>query len=134
MSNRKDGNDFEAEFCEMLFSQGFWAHNMAQNVSGQPADVIAVKNGKSYLIDCKNCTGSRFTLSRIEENQKSAMNLWNKCGNGNGLFAIQICGEVYMVSANILQSKIDFGEKTFLTADDISNIGFTLSDWIRSLR
>ena len=40
-SNKKNGNHFEEEFCELLALHGFWAHTMAQNQVGQPADVIA---------------------------------------------------------------------------------------------
>lgn len=43
MNNRKTGNSFEAEFCDLLFQHGYWVHNLAQNAAGQPADVIAVK-------------------------------------------------------------------------------------------
>ena len=39
-TNRKIGNTFETEFCELLFQRGFWCHNMAQNAAGQPADVL----------------------------------------------------------------------------------------------
>ena len=53
MSNKKLGNSFEAELCEILSQHGFWAHNLAQNAAGQPADVIAVKDGEAFLIDCK---------------------------------------------------------------------------------
>ena len=53
MSNKKIGNDFEAELCEMLSLYGFWCHNLAVKSEGQPADVIAARNGKAYLIDCK---------------------------------------------------------------------------------
>ena len=42
-NNKKLGNTFENEFCEMMFMLNFWVHNLAQNKSGQPADVIAVK-------------------------------------------------------------------------------------------
>ena len=49
-NNKKNGNHFEEEFCELLALHGFWAHNMAQNQVGQPADVIAVKNGIPVLI------------------------------------------------------------------------------------
>ena len=56
-SNKQAGNAFERSFCEMLFSKGFWVHNFAQNRDGQPADVIAVRNGIAYLIDCKVCSG-----------------------------------------------------------------------------
>lgn len=72
-TNRKIGNSFETEFCELLFQHGFWCHNMAQNAAGQPADVIAVKGKTAYLIDCKVCSNNRFHLSRVEENQHFAI-------------------------------------------------------------
>ena len=75
-SNKKNGNRFEEEFCKLLAEHGFWAHNMAQNQVGQPADVIAVKNGIPILIDCKECETNRFPLSRIEGNQEGAMTRW----------------------------------------------------------
>ena len=52
MTNKKAGNLFEQEFCEILFENGFWVHNLAQNASGQPADVIAVKKG-SWMVCSK---------------------------------------------------------------------------------
>ena len=65
MSNRKLGNSFEAELCEILFENGFWVHNLAQNQAGQPADIIAARNKVAYLIDCKVCSGNGFPLSRV---------------------------------------------------------------------
>ena len=86
MSNKKSGNQFESELCEILSMYGFWCHNLAQNSAGQPADVIAVRNREAYLIDCKVCsTNKGFALNRMEENQDLAMNLWNECGNGQGI-------------------------------------------------
>ena len=42
--NKTMGNHFEEELCELLAEQGFWAHNLAQNQVGQPADVLAVRD------------------------------------------------------------------------------------------
>lgn len=90
MSNKKLGNSFETDFCQLLYQHGFWVHNFVQSKDGQPADVIAVKKGKAYLIDCKVCSNNYFNLGRMEENQISAMTLWEDVGNGNGLFAIRL--------------------------------------------
>ncbi len=90
MSNKKLGNSFETDFCQLLYQHGFWVHNFVQSKDGQPADVIAVKNGKAYLIDCKVCSNNYFNLGRMEENQINAMSLWEAVGNGNGLFAIRL--------------------------------------------
>ena len=93
MTNKKLGNSFEAEFCEVLAGSGYWVHNLAQNQAGQPADVIAVKDGKAYLIDCKVCsTAAGFKFSRIEDNQELSMQLWETCGNGTGWFALKLYG------------------------------------------
>lgn len=97
-SNRAVGNAFEQELCELLYAYGFWAKNLKQDNSGQPADVIAVRNKIAYLIDCKDCSSKGFDLRRIEENQITAMQLWDECGNGQGWFAIKIpTGDIYMI-------------------------------------
>ena len=97
MNNKRLGNSFEAEFCEILFENGFWTHNLAQNASGQPADVIAARNGKTYLIDCKVCSVRGFALSRMEENQDLSMELWKDTGNGEGWFAVLIGEQIVMI-------------------------------------
>ena len=90
-SNRAVGNGFETELCELLFGYGFWSHNLKQDSSGQPADVIAVKNKVAYLIDCKVCsTDKGFDLRRVEDNQELAMEMWEECGNGQGWFALKV--------------------------------------------
>lgn len=124
-SNKKTGNSFEREFCEILSSHGFWCHNMTQNQAGQPADVIAVKNMIPFLIDCKVCEHDRFPLSRIEENQRNAMTLWQSCGNGSGWFALKISTGIYMISISFL---ISVSQKS-LTAKDIMFAGHPLERW-----
>lgn len=133
MTNKKLGNDFESQFCEILFNEGFWVHNMAQNASGQPADVIAARNGKTHLIDCKVCsTKGYFPLSRVEENQELSMELWEKCGNGTGYFAILLPGNrIYMVSHWWVRH---FKEKqSSIREEEICNVGCPLTQWIESV-
>ncbi len=97
MTNRLSGIAFERELCSMLAVHGFWVHNIAQTASGQPADIIAVKNGRAYLIDCKVCANGKFDTRRIEENQDAAMCLWRDCGNGVGWFALKLDDEVRII-------------------------------------
>lgn len=128
-SNRKIGNDFEADLCEKLFAHGFWVHNLAQNQTGQPADVIAVKNRNAYLIDCKVCSTTRgFALSRLEENQDLSMTLWEECGNGEGWFALLLAGEIYMIPHMFIQvySKL----QSTLSPSEITKLGRPLDEWI----
>lgn len=128
MSNKKLGNDFESDFCEILYKEGFWCHNLAQNQAGQPADVIAVRNSKSYLIDCKVCSRARFPFSRIEDNQHMAMEAWQKSGNGHGWFALLCSGHVFMLDYETLkrlsksQSSITYAEMCFY--------GCALESWV----
>lgn len=88
MSNKSIGTAFEKEFAELLAEKGFWVHRLQDNQNGQPFDIIAVKNGRAYAFDCKDCVGRAFPLSRIEENQRMAMERWEECGNGTGYFAV----------------------------------------------
>lgn len=88
MSNKSTGTAFEKEFAELLAEKGFWVHRLQDNQNGQPFDIIAVKNGRAYAFDCKDCAGRSFPLSRVEENQRMAMERWEECGNGIGYFVV----------------------------------------------
>lgn len=126
ITNRSVGNHFEQEFCEILAGHGFWVHNLAQNSAGQPADVIAVKGGVPYLIDCKVCDRQYFSCNRIEENQSCAMRLWEECGNGEGWFAIRLMGEIFMVSLNELSGE----QKMNLNYEWFRARAFSLTEWL----
>lgn len=88
MSNKSIGAAFEREFAEFMSDRGFWVHILQDNRNGQPFDVIAARNGYTYVFDCKVCEGNTFLLSRMEPNQISAMKLWEGCGNEKGMFVI----------------------------------------------
>lgn len=127
MNNRKNGNSFEHRLCLSLSAYGFWCHNLAQNQQGQPFDVIAARNGRSHPIDCKQCVNDTFKLSRIEENQASAMTLWEQTGNGDGWFALEMSnGEVYFFTYFFLASLI----QTSLSEAEIKKAGIPLRKWV----
>lgn len=129
MSNRSIGNKFEDDFCRLLASEGFWVHNMAQNKAGQPADVIACKNKTPFLIDCKVCEKDEFPLSRIENNQDTAMSLWNFRGNGTGWFALKMSyGVIYMMSHEKLIELKATNKK--LNLKEIQTYGYAFYDWL----
>ena len=132
-TNKKIGNDFETEFCELLFNKGFWCHLFAQNQAGQPADVIAVRNGKAYLIDCKVCVNDTFPFSRIESNQHTAMTLWKQSGNGDGWFALQLSNkDIYMISHD---SMIVLSlNRSFIGEDIITDFGLPLWMWLKTCK
>ena len=129
MSNKKIGNDFEQELCEILSEHGFWTHNMAMNKAGQPADIIAVRNKVAYLIDAKVCSSRGFALSRMEENQELAMELWNSCGNGQGWFAIKLpTNEIYMIPHICIQA-YKRGQ-AYLSFSEIHELGKPFEKWV----
>ena len=121
MSNKKIGNDFEAELCEMLSLYGFWCH------------YLAARNGKAYLIDCKVCsTNKGFALSRMEENQELAMTLWKECGNGDGWFAILLAGIVYMIPHFIIEAFVN--SQAYLSPKEIFEYGKPLDKWVKKCK
>ena len=130
MSNRKLGNAFEAELCELLSEYGFWAHNMAQNSAGQPADVIAVRNKVAYLIDCKVCSTNGFALSRMEDNQDLSMGLWKECGNGEGWFALKLRdGRIFMIPHFTIRA-LRNSSKSSINEKEVFEYGMLLEKWI----
>ena len=128
MSNKKLGNSFEAELCEILAKAGFWAHNLAQNAAGQPADVIAVKEREAFLIDCKVCSQGKFQFSRIEENQDLSMRLWRDCGNGNGWFALKFDTGTYMVDRESIRNCSE--RHPAMTPELAEMYGHSLEEWL----
>lgn len=132
-SNRKVGNNFEQDLCEILFENGFWTHNLAQNQAGQPADVIAVRNRRAYLIDCKVCSTSKgFSLKRMEDNQDLSMTLWQECGNGEGWFAILLAGQIYMIPHTVIKAYSKL--QSYLSPSEISLLGRSVEDWVALCR
>lgn len=128
MSNKKIGNDFENEFGEILSENGFWVHNFAQNQAGQPADVIAVRDGGSFLIDCKVCITGRFQLNRIEENQQLAMKHWVDMGNEEAWFALKIENSIVMMRYSDLMLLKTV--KSSLNKSEILKHGVMFEKWV----
>lgn len=85
-------------------------HFCTPNSTGaQPCDIIACKNGKTVLIDCKTLskTATAFPKRRIENNQLLAMKKFEKCGNGAGgrcFFAVLHGDKIYMLPLGMIES------------------------------
>ena len=128
MNNKQAGTDFEREFCEILAGDGFWSHFMGGSKNGQPADIIAVRNEKAYLIDAKDCQNDRFVLSRIEANQDTAMRYWEMCGNNQGLFALNTINGVYMLTYGKVQV-LEMADVKSLNMKSIEQYCVRYEDW-----
>lgn len=120
MNNKKIGTQFEQEFCDYLAKHGWWAHFLTPNAAGaQPFDIIAMRKGEVFAIDCKTCSGSRFALSRVEDNQRMAFSevFWRalivRCG-----FAILYNDEIYFIPySNVLKAEHDGKKSITLTKE-----------------
>lgn len=109
-SNKKLGNDFEKEFAKILADEGYWCTLLTPktHIGSQPADLVAVKNNKAILVDCKTCNNYLFPLSRLEQNQIEASKKYFKCGNTEYYIAIKYKEDIYVIPIDT----IDFEEKS----------------------
>lgn len=131
--NRSVGTGFEDEMCRILFDNGFWAHNMQQNASGQPADIIAAKGAFVTLIDTKVISDDRgFPFSRIEENQRSAMKMFQRRTGQFCYFALKLPDEtIWLVTLEKLDILASRG-RTRATEEEIRNNTWSLEEWLES--
>lgn len=128
--NKKLGNKFEKELSEILYNAGYWVHLLNQNKNGQPADIIAVKNKKAYLIDAKVCSLEKFAFKRVEENQHLSMQMFIECGNTTPYFALKARNEIYMLSYKTIRDLISQGKRQ-LNFEEINKYSTRLSTWLR---
>lgn len=110
MNNKEIGNNFEKEYTEILKNKGYWVTFITpkQNIGSQPCDLIAIKNNKPILIDCKTCKTHLFPMSRIEENQRQAYKMFTKFGNTEFILAIKYNEKIYEIN----MKNIDFTKKS----------------------
>jgi len=132
VNNKKLGDNFETLFSEMLAERGFWVHLLKQNNHGQPADLIAVRNNTSYLIDCKTCSARGFNLVRLEENQQLAMTRWKECGNKECWFALQLGEQVYMIPHKVIEMYSH--QQSKLSPSEIFSVGKPFEKWVIKCR
>ena len=130
-SNKDKGTQFENEFASILSRHGFWVHLFQDNKNGQPCDVVAARNGRTHLFDCKDCEGEMFRLSRMEENQINAMQLFEMTGNSRGMFAVRFPGNrIYLVAYWELKALRDNGVKS-ISSEECRTRGTELERWLR---
>ena len=121
MNNKQKGSDFERRFCRYLGRLGFWVHFLSPDSTGaQPFDVIAVRRGNAYAIDCKTSVRKVFPGSRLEDNQVLAFQRWLDCGNTMPQIAVEYEGRVYLVPFCRLmnEEKVDLESYDFIDMVD----------------
>ena len=120
------GLQFEKDFCEIMQKKGFWALNVSKDRTGaQPFDVLAIRSKfdskvEIFAIDCKVCEADRFHLSRIEENQWAALDLFrHKVYGAHCGLAIFHSGKIYFVDIASLILAEKRGQATIQFCDSI---------------
>lgn len=109
MNNKVLGDSFEKEYAKILRERGYWVTFLTpkKNIGSQPCDLIAIKDDKPILIDCKTCKTHLFPINRIEENQRQAFKRYSKCGNTKFILAIKYNNRIYKIN----MKDIDFKQK-----------------------
>lgn len=73
----------------------------------QPFDVIAVKDGIGFAVECKTLSEDKksFNISRLEDNQEMAFGKWLSCGNTMPEVWIEHGDEIYRCPYDVLAEK-----------------------------
>ena len=114
---KKIGTAFEREVVELLSKPPFdaWVKFIPPDERGaQPFDIIAVKNGIAYAIECKTLDARRryFGIEMLEDNQISAFNYWVAKGNTDPLIFVRTGDQIKVVTYSYLlkHMKVDMSE------------------------
>lgn len=131
--NRSVGGRFEQELSHTLAENGFWVHVLQQNKAGQPADIIAVKGAFHTLIDCKVISDDRgFPFERVEDNQRSAMRMFQRKANELCFFALKLPdGTVWMTPLERIETMRGRGKRK-LTDHEIRTQTYPMDKWLES--
>lgn len=98
MNNKKLGTEFEKRMVDVLSKKGYWVHFMSpDNRGAQPFDIIAVKGGIAFAIDCKTSKDHIFRIDRLEDNQMMAFTKWMACENSVPYIAVLYNDEIHMI-------------------------------------
>lgn len=98
MNNKRLGTEFEREVCDQLRKDGYWVHFMSpDNRGAQPFDIVAVRYGVAFAIDCKTSKDHIFRVDRLEDNQVMAFEKWIACGNNEPVLFVKYKDSIKIV-------------------------------------
>ena len=104
MNNKRLGTEFEREVVTLLSKRGYWVHFITPDARGsQPFDIIASKDNIPLVADCKTSVKKWFSISRLEENQIMAFELWLKRGNTKAFIFIKYNEKIYQIPYRMLK-------------------------------
>ena len=104
MNNKRLGTEFEREVVTLLSKRGYWVHFITPDSRGsQPFDIIASKDDRPIVADCKTSEKKWFSISRLEENQIMAFELWFKKGNRSAFIFIKYKEKIYQIPFRMIE-------------------------------
>lgn len=122
-NNKRLGTEFEREMCDRLSALGYWVHFIVPDARGaQPFDIIAVKGTSATAIDCKTSARGSFPITRLEDNQIMAFELWIRCGNTNPLIAVKFNERIYRIPYWKLKNERSVKLTEDLLWHDVNNV------------
>jgi len=83
----KNGNDFEKLVLNEFFENGFWVWKL-KNESGTPFDLMSVKKGLAFGIECKHLDKmpKTFRISQLRDNQLIGLDNFTNYGESFVVF------------------------------------------------
>lgn len=107
----------EEAIVQELYNLGYWTHLIASTNGGQPFDIIASRNQKTWFFDVKSIqSAKRFNFQRVEANQITAFRLLEACGTDTCGFILVF--KKYQVVKFAKFSDFDFEQETSVAYDD----------------
>lgn len=98
----------------------------------QPFDVIAVKDGIGFAVECKTLSEDKksFNISRLEDNQEMAFGKWRACGNTMPEIWVEHGDEIYRCPYDVLAKKGTVKLKDMWRDEDAERIRMRLQSGI----
>ncbi|NPA62002.1 MAG: hypothetical protein GXN95_00415 [Methanococci archaeon] len=95
----RKGSSFERELKKLLEEEGF---AVVRSAGSKGVDIIAGKDGKILIFECKSSSKSKFYINR-EDIEK--LITFSKVFGGTPYLAVKFDGEVLFVDPNLLSTR-----------------------------
>ncbi len=126
-NNKIIGNEFEKEFALYLQERGMFVYNLPNKYTGQPFDIIAVKNNVFYAFECKHCNNNYFRLDRVEDNQIQVLRKLNKASTSNYYFVFKFDDCIRFCHIDYIENCIKISRKN-IKKEELKDIGVLLNE------
>ncbi|ENN96109.1 resolvase, Holliday junction-type [Methanocaldococcus villosus KIN24-T80] len=117
----KKGSSFERKLKELLEKEGF---AVIRSAGSKGIDLIAGKNGKILIFECKSSNKNRFYINR-EDVEKLIK--FSEIFGGKPYLAVKMQRKIFFIDPYLLSTN----KKSFVIDKNIENFSLTFYDIIR---